>query len=216
MTTTGRDGCCGCCFSFILTCGLTALFLWLSLRADEPKLYVKEFYVPALNNTLNSTSRNISFTLELENGNKDKGIRYDDVYVTFGIFLDRNTTRLIGNTTYPGFYQGHKKDAKKLVVVQAFDSINRTKTVDGKVYFRVNFTTAIKYKIMLWYTKRHHLWGGANVEVNDFGLKSYRKGIRLGNSPPNIVSGAPKFHGCYCALLGILIHLIAVGFGLVP
>ncbi|KAI4322819.1 hypothetical protein L6164_022478 [Bauhinia variegata] len=208
---TSSDGCCQCCFSFIITLGLTALFLWLSLRVDEPKCYVGSFYVPALNKTLNTpNNRTIVFVVELDNGNKDKGIQYDNVSLNFEIFVDANTTRPVGNATIVGFYQGHKKEAKKWGYFDSY-GVNRT-LVNGKVYFRVNFTTSVKYKILLWYTKRDKLWGGGNVEIDDSGAKTYRKGIRLGASLPIVESGAPKTRGCYCALLGLFLCILFFRF----
>ncbi|XP_028761743.1 protein NDR1-like [Neltuma alba] len=205
-------GPCKCCFSFIVTLGLTALFLWLSLRTHEPKCYVGFFYVPSLNQTLkNPSNSTIVFTVEFDNGNKDKGIKYDNVNVTFGIFLDRNRTRTIGNSTIEGFYQGHQKNAKKPGFIEIHGGgLNRTAKVDGKSYFRVDFTTSVKYKILLWYTKRHSLWGRATVPVDDSGKKVGKKGIRLGHTATIIVSGAPPLAGCYCTLLtlGLFVNFL--------
>jgi hypothetical protein len=67
--------------------------------------------------------------------------------------------------------------------------VNRT--VQGSVFFRVEFATRVKYKILFFYTKRHRLSGGANVEVNvSSGEKVNPKGIRLGNVPARIGSQA--------------------------
>lgn len=173
--------------------GLTALFIWLSIRVDEPKCYIDRIYVPALNKTLNSTSNStFFFTLKLVNPNEDKGIQYDAVQLRFGVFFDLNATRSLGNATIEKFYQGHQKKAKKLGLVEAAGAGNLTESVNGTVYFRVDFTTAVKYKILLWYSKRDRLWGGANLEISDSGEKKDSKAIRLGNSPAIIVSGASK------------------------
>ncbi|XP_027343920.1 protein NDR1-like [Abrus precatorius] len=194
------ESCCTRCSTFIITIGLTALFLWLSLRVDEPKCYIDYIYVPALNKTLNSPKNHtLSFTLKLVNPNKDKGIKYDAINVSFKIFVALNATRSLGNATVDHFYQGHQKKALKPGSLLA--SGNFTAPVDGKVFYRVDFETAVKYKILLWYTKRDHLWGGANVEIADSGLKVYSKPVRLGNSPPLIESGAPEGVGRYRALL---------------
>ncbi|CAI8593005.1 unnamed protein product [Vicia faba] len=208
-----HDSCCSCCSGFIITTGLTALFIWLSIRVDEPKCYLDYIYVPALNKTLNSTSNStFLFTLKLVNPNKDKGIQYDAVQLRFGLFKDLNTTRSLGNATVGRFYQGHEKTAKKpgLVVVNGVG--NLTERVNGKVYFRVDFVTAVKYKILLWYTKRDQLWGGANLEIGDLGEKVGKKGVRLGNSPVMIESGALKLYGGYRALLIFLVGCTALGF----
>ncbi|KAI9093277.1 hypothetical protein K1719_027291 [Acacia pycnantha] len=209
---SAEGSCCKCCFSFIITLGLTALFLWLSLQTNEPKCYVEYFYVPALNQTLKTPSNStIVFILGFDNKNKDKGIQYDPVNVTFGIFLDRNRTKPIGNSTIDGFYQGHQKNAKKPGSIEIHGGgLNRTEKVDNKSYFRVDFRTSVKYKILLWYTKRHSLWGGGNVPIDDSGNKHGKKGVRLGHTDSVIVSGAPLLAGCYCALLvlGIFVNFL--------
>lgn len=205
------NSCWSCCSGFILTTGLTALFLWLSLRVDEPKLYIDHIYVPALNKSLNTHSSNstLLFTLKLANPNKDKGIQYDAVLLRFGIFHDLNETFSLGNATVDGFYQGYQKKAFKPGSLAA--SGNLTATVNGGVHFRVDYSTAVKYKVLLWYTKRDRLWGGANVEIGNSGEKVHPKPIRLGGkSPPRIESGAPSLRGRYRALLLSFLVLMAL------
>lgn len=203
--------CCSCCFNLIITMGLAALFLWLSLRADEPKCYLESIYVPALNKSLNSPHNStLFFTLKLNNPNKDKGIKYDAVHLNFRIFNDSNATRPLADATLQGFYQGHQKKAHKPgnATVTAVDGVNTT--VNGKVYFRVDFATRVKYKILVFYKKRQSVWGGANVEINDSGLKVYDKPIRLGNLPVRIESGAPKLRGRYHAPVAFFVTVLVV------
>ncbi|XP_020235282.1 protein NDR1 [Cajanus cajan] len=199
---TSSDSCCTRCLSFLITTGMAALFIWLSLRVDEPRLYLKQIYVPSLNKTLNPKPHNntVFFTLHLVNNNKDKGIQYDDVLLSFARFASPNATRPLGNATVAGFYQGHGKKAKKRASLAAAG--NLTAPVDGRVFYRVDFTTAVKYKILFWYSKRHRLWGGANVEIDArSGEKVHRKDVRLGGkSPPVIPSGAPGTPPGYRAL----------------
>jgi len=195
-----------------------ALFIWLSLRVDEPKLYIDKIYLPALNKTLNSTSRSnttFTFRLKLNNPNKDKGIQYDPIHLNFTFFNTLNATLPLGNVTLNGFYQGHEKKAKKNGVVEASvkNLTASIKGINGKVYLRVDYVTAVKYKILVWYTKRDQLWGGANVEIGDSGEKMGKKSVRLGgNEPKVIVSGAWKVYGGYRALLVFWVLFIGLGF----
>ncbi|XP_028805566.1 protein NDR1-like [Neltuma alba] len=156
--------------------------------------------------------------VEFDNGNKESGIRYDNVNFTVGVFLDRNITSPIGSSIIAGFYQGRKKNAKKWSSVETHSgALNGTAKVDGKTYFRVNFTTSVKYKIMFFYTARHRLWGGANVAVNDAGLKDEKDDIRLGHSLQVIESGAtPLTTGCYYMLLvlGLVARFVLPGLSL--
>lgn len=212
-----HDSCCSRCVTFLITIGLTALFLWLSLRVDEPKCYLDYIYVPALNKTLNSNSTHnknttILFALKLTNGNKDKGIQYDDVLLSFRVFESVNLTRPLGNATVQRFYQGHQKKATKHGNFSGGGG-NLTAAVAGRMWYRVDYATAVKYKILFWYTKRHRLWGGANVEIGDSGMKVYRKAVRLGGKNPVVIeSGASKLSGRYRApLLLPFAYLLACG-----
>lgn len=187
---SGEGGCCRCLCSFILTTGLTALFLWLSLRGSNPKCSIQDFYVPALNLSANSTVRSsnhsIYFDLKLDNGMKDKGVRYDDINLTF--YYSPNHTNYnnlpIGNYTINRFYQGHGKDThrKALVETRGVPWANASETVssNGTVVFRLDLSTKVRYKILFWYTKKHKFTVGANVDVNATGQKvNSKKGIRL-------------------------------------
>ncbi|ONI01910.1 hypothetical protein PRUPE_6G166500, partial [Prunus persica] len=134
--------CCRCCFSFIFTLGLTALFMWLSLRTSKPTCKVRSLYIPALNKTLNdTTNKTLYVTLRLENGNKDKGIYYDAINLNF---------------TLPSFYQGHQKKATKSAVGEPkelnWTAVSHATYSNGTVHFRVDLVTAVSFKIMFWRT----------------------------------------------------------------
>lgn len=196
-------GCCRCCCSFIFTLGLTALFMWLSLRTDNPTCSIQYFYLPILNKTLNATTnKTLFFQLKLDNGNKDKGIYYDPVNLTF--YDNPNRSHVMGNHTIPGFYQGHKKKAKKDGALEVNTTlVTKAAYPNGTAYFRVDLATAVRFKIMAWKTKRHKLMVGADVEVTDQGNgKVYKKGIKL-------KSGAPQ-NKPYCVLLGALVSFLVL------
>ncbi|EOY12564.1 Non-race specific disease resistance protein 1-like protein b, putative [Theobroma cacao] len=193
-------GCCRCCCSFIFTLGLTALFMWLSLRTSNPKCSIKLLYLPSLNKTLNlSTDPTLNFTLGLDNPNKDKGIKYDPVNVTVYDFPNRS--HVIGGGVIQGFYQGHKKKATKQSQGTANTTVAlRAVSENGTGVFRVDMSTAVKFKIIFWYTKKHKIRVGADVLVNASGVKVYPKGIRL-------KSMAPKM-GSFCVLVGALVNFL--------
>ncbi|KAL5538667.1 hypothetical protein UlMin_044329 [Ulmus minor] len=179
---SGGGGCCRCCFSFIFTLGLTALFMWLSLRASKPTCSIQEFYLPALNKTLNSQKNtSLILTLKLDNGNKDKGIYYDAINLTLS--YEPNRTFPINATTIPEFYQGHKKKATRRVLIQPeglnWTAVRAAISTNKTAIFRLDLATKVRFKIMGWKTKRHGLVVGQNVEVNDLGTKVKAKGIKL-------------------------------------
>ncbi|XP_028801141.1 protein NDR1-like [Neltuma alba] len=178
----------------------------------EPKCYVTIFNVPALNETLKTSSNpTIVSTVEFDNVNTEYGIEYDNINITFGIFLDQSRTRPIGNYTIEGFYQGYEMNELKRASVEIDGSgLNRTaKKVEGKTHFRVDFMTSVKYKNSGPYTKRQSLWGGANVPVDDSGNKAGKKHIILWHTVPVIVSGAPLLAGCSTMMiLGPFVYVL--------
>ncbi|GLT77505.1 hypothetical protein SLA2020_490800 [Shorea laevis] len=208
-----QEGCCRCCCSFVFTLGLTALFMWLSLRADKPKSSIINFYLPALNRTLNdfnnSTNYSLYFTLKLNNPNKDKGINYDDVKVNISVFdIQTGNASLLGNYAVPRFYQGHKKKAQK----QGQLDYNKTMVSkglypNGTAEFQLDMVTQVRFKILFWRTKRHQINVKAKFAVDDKGTKvnpRKKKDVPL-------TSTAPK-RG-YCNLvMGILVNFVILKF----
>ncbi|KAF5195290.1 Ndr1-like, partial [Thalictrum thalictroides] len=183
-----EGGCCRCCTGFIFTLGLTALFLWLSLRPDKPTLSIEEFYIPALNKTLNDTSNTtISFDFKLRNNNKDKGVYYDDLNLTF--YYTHNLGLPVANFTIPGFRQGFKKSAHRIQTVPTvglpWDEARREVSNGTGAVFRVDLKTRVRYRIIGVKTKRHTIKIGANLTVKDMGalVKHKDKGVKLSYAP---------------------------------
>ncbi|CAI9260352.1 unnamed protein product [Lactuca saligna] len=175
------SGCCRCCFSFILTLGLTSLFLWLSLRTSNPVCSIQDVYIPALNKTRNSTSdQSIYLDLKLDNENKDKG-----------------------------FYQGHQKKTrrKNWTDTQGVPWDAAVNITGGRPpVFRVDLATAVRFKILFWKTKRHRLILGADFEVSDRGQKVQKKGTRLKSGAPELFSG----NSCIASSLVVFCTLVLV------
>lgn len=179
------DGCCRSCCGFILTLGLTTLFMWLSLRASKPTCSIQDFYVPALNRSSNSPhNTTIYLHVKLDNGNKDKGIYYDALNIT--LYYGQNRSLPIGNVTVKGFRQGRKKKAHRREAVQTnrvpWDTATR-KASNGTAVFRVDLQTAVRFRIIFWKTKRKKMMVSAVVDVNDHGTK-VKKGIKLKSGAP--------------------------------
>ncbi|KAL3508534.1 hypothetical protein ACH5RR_027935 [Cinchona calisaya] len=211
----GGGGCFRCCCNFILTLGLTALFLWLSLRVTKPSCSIENFYLPPLNTTDNSTTtRNnhtLYFDLRLKNEMKDKGVGYGAINLTFfygGAPNNNNNSLPIANYSVPSFYQGHGKKARRKELVQTYgvpwEAAYRAVSTGSTVTFRVRLVTRVRYKILFWYTKRHTLKVGANLDVNNYGEKVNKKGIRL-------KSGSPEhFHRLAPLGLSIVLYFLVL------
>ncbi|KAL7608137.1 hypothetical protein Lser_V15G13896 [Lactuca serriola] len=206
------SGCCRCCFSFILTLGLTSLFLWLSLRTSNPVCSIQDVYIPALNKTRNSTSdQSIYLDLKLDNENKDKGIFYDPLNITLHYYINQSNGNgiPISNYVLKGFYQGHQKKArrKNWTDTQGVPWDAAVNITGGRPpVFRVDLATAVRFKILVWKTKRHRLILGADFEVSDRGQKLQKKGTRLKSGAPELFSG----NSCMAFSLVVFCTLVLV------
>ncbi|XP_047950391.1 protein NDR1-like [Salvia hispanica] len=168
----GDGDCARCCFSFVVTSGLAAVFLWLSLRPSKPNLYIEDFSVPGLNK---SGNHSILFKLGLRNQMKDKGVRYGDISLLFLY----NSSLLVANHTLPAFYQGHGKTAHRSHSVDAAGVPWAALPANGSVRFSVRAATRVNFKIMLWFTKSHALRVAGDVDVGPSGRKLRNKSIKL-------------------------------------
>lgn len=199
-TTNTGTGCFRCCFSFILTLGLTSLFMWLSLRTSNPVLSIQDIYIPTLNKTLTNSptittniSSSIYIDIKLDNENKDKGIYYDQLNITLRYFTNDSKTNdklsiPISNYTISGFHQGHNKHTRRKSWVETNGTV-LDNDGNGFVVFRVDLSTKVRFKILFWKTKRHRLVVGADFVVNDKGKKERHKGTRLKSGVPEFISG---------------------------
>ncbi|XP_047956024.1 protein NDR1-like [Salvia hispanica] len=221
MTDSGAGGgCCRCCCSFIITSGLTALFMWLSLRTSNPTLSIESLYAAALNASDTSPAargnRTVFLDVKLANGMKDKGVHYANTTLTLSFyrrnssssFSDDTDLIAVGDYAWPGFYQGHKKSARRRALVgaagvpwaEARDAIS----AGGEgVGFRVRVATRVKFKIMFWYTKRERLEVAGDVQVDATGGKVGKKGVKLKSAAAEVRRGwvAVVIFGLYVVLL---------------
>ncbi|KAF9666935.1 hypothetical protein SADUNF_Sadunf16G0280400 [Salix dunnii] len=134
----------------------------------------------------------LEFELRLKNTNKDKGVYYDPINVTF--FDSSNRSHSIGNFVVPKFYQGHKKNARKNftisdinreLVIQAIQAIPVNRST---AFFRVDLATSVRYKILMFKTKRDKIKVGVNIEVNGTVAKVNRKDLKLKSNANKIRS----------------------------
>ncbi|XP_028759131.1 protein NDR1-like [Neltuma alba] len=92
--------CCMCYIGFIICLCLPALFLWPSLEPMEPKCYVMIFNVPALNETLKTSSNpTIVSTVEFDNGYEMNELKRASVEID-GSGLNRTAKKVDGKTHF--------------------------------------------------------------------------------------------------------------------
>lgn len=117
--------------------------------------------------------------LRLKNGNKEKGIKYDQINVSVSFFNDLNNS-VVGQGSIPRFYQGYQKKATKNLTVHPF-GVNWTDVAarNESAVFRVELQTQVRFKIVFWTTKRRRLAVRANVTVDKSGAKNTTRDIKL-------------------------------------
>ncbi|KAB2049128.1 hypothetical protein ERO13_A13G141050v2 [Gossypium hirsutum] len=98
--------------------------------------------------------------------------------------------------------KGYRKKATKPGQGTANTTVAlRAVSENGTGVFRVDMATAVKFKTLYGYSKRHKIRIGADVVVNASGVKVDRKGIRLR-------SMAPKMGNSCVVLLGALFNFL--------
>ncbi|KAK4371699.1 hypothetical protein RND71_007083 [Anisodus tanguticus] len=177
--SSSKNSCACHCVKLIVSLGVTALILWLSLRTTKPKCSIRDVYVRGLDKSVNSDNnvtrrdKNISFQLNVKNEMKEKGVRYDDITLNF--YYGTNTSYPIGNFTFDGFKQGKDKEAFKSGMIETsnmpWDGATKAVSNGSKAVFRVDVSSRIKYKITFWYTKKHDYFVENKVEIDDTGCK---------------------------------------------
>ncbi|XP_043689436.1 protein NDR1-like [Telopea speciosissima] len=203
--------CCKCCLSFIFSVGLTALFLWLSLRPSPPTFSIQNFYVPALNTTTTGGGTTVAIDFIIDNSNKFKGIYYDDLNITLYYAPNLNSFP-VGNGSITGFYQGHKKKANKKTTLQEvkipWAAAVKTVSSNGTVSFRVDLATKVRYKIVSRKTRRHKIKVQGDVSVDKQGKKTHKKSIKLKSA----AHGGGR-HCFYRVMASLFVLFISDSFG---
>ncbi|KAI3924332.1 hypothetical protein MKW98_032533 [Papaver atlanticum] len=184
----GAVACSGCCACFL--CGLIMMIpslmlsgylFWIYFRTFTPSISIEMFEVPALNKTSNGAFNiidpTITFDLRLKNENLNEGVFYDNVNVTLS-YYHANISKFspIGNK------------ARRVESIQSYGvpwDIAKLEVLNGSTTtFRVDVNTRIKIRHLLALffsvnTQRTTLDVGVNIPVNDQGIKSVKKGLRM-------------------------------------
>ncbi|MBA0569361.1 hypothetical protein Golob_006797 [Gossypium lobatum] len=157
----------------LLLLGTILLILWLSLRPHSPTFHIIDFTVPGLAQPSGLNDSRITFNVTARNTNKHNGIYYDSVA---GLVFYKD--QQIGWTPLmEPFLQGPKTTTMlygkfcgvKLTVTGKRwpEFINARK--QGKVVFRLQITSVIKYKIRTWDAMHHKMHVNCDVGVGPKG-----------------------------------------------
>ncbi|XP_043689774.1 uncharacterized protein LOC122640625 [Telopea speciosissima] len=178
------------------------LLLWFLLPPRSPKYTINDFYVPAFNEAMNTTTttkeisiRNttIIFHLEIENPNEDNTISSDAIKVTlfygndslgetiFNQIVSLNKGSIIEN----GIVNGDRQLLQKAVSgVVRNRMTTKTKTAAATADLRMDLVTGVKYKMWFWKSKHHGVNMEGKVPVGKDGkISAKNKKLRLHRSP---------------------------------
>ncbi|KAI3980524.1 hypothetical protein MKX01_032195 [Papaver californicum] len=193
----GLFACCACSlfgiFLSIISLGFSFYIFCLWFRTFRPSISIEMFEVSALNKTSNGTFNiidpTITFDLRLKNENKNEGVFYDTDNVTLYYYhANISTFSPIGNISTPAFYQGFHKIAHRVESIPSYGvpwNIAKMEVLNGSTTtFRVDVNTRIRFRYLLFFFwsingQKYTIGVGGNITVNDQGIKSVRKGLRL-------------------------------------
>ncbi|XP_057963258.1 protein NDR1-like [Malania oleifera] len=139
--------------------GILAFLLWFIMRPKNPTYTVVDFTIPTSNTTIVSVidqgNQNsiISYSLDIENPNKDASIYYDDIILTFLFGQDT-----VGERTIPSFHQGKGSTHHH---VDGFNTNPRVwkallnAVSNATAELKVGLVTKFRYR-MLGHKSKHH------------------------------------------------------------
>ncbi|KAL5719257.1 hypothetical protein ACHQM5_012060 [Ranunculus cassubicifolius] len=162
-------------FGFLILVGILS-FCFIPEVHIQPVFSIKNFYVPALimssNSTWNSTT--ISFHLKLDNPNYDRGVYYDRLNVT--VYYGQEPSFFpVSNVSIPGFYQRFTRLFDETVRKETITATGmpwetaRQKVSKGTTIFHLDLKTSVRYEKLFGKTKRYSVEVGGIVAVNNKG-----------------------------------------------
>ncbi|XP_042516832.1 uncharacterized protein LOC122091076 isoform X2 [Macadamia integrifolia] len=171
------------------------LLLWFLLPPRSPKYTIIDFYVPAFNEAMNTTTSpgqeilihntTIIFHLEIENPNEDYTITCDLTKVTLYYGNDS-----LGETTFQQIVSMDKGEIVENGMVNGDRHLlqkavsgavrNRTTTKTMNMELRMGLVNRIKYKMWFWKSKHHGVNMEGKVPVGKDGkISAKKKRLRL-------------------------------------
>ncbi|RZC65579.1 hypothetical protein C5167_009270 [Papaver somniferum] len=164
---------CSVFLALLFFLGIITFILWLSLRPHRPRFHMMNFSVSGLNQENGLENARIAFDVTARNSNQNIGIFYDAMDGT--VFYQEKpvgTTPLL----FP-FYQSSKNTTWIHGEVGGTslsgDNDKGNKFINelggGKVVFRLELTSTIRFKVSTWDSKRHRMHATCLVEVGQDG-----------------------------------------------
>ncbi|KAL3522054.1 hypothetical protein ACH5RR_014888 [Cinchona calisaya] len=174
LTTRVSKFICSVILFILFFIGLIAFIMWLSLRPHRPRILVQDFSIPAISQQNGFENAQINFNVTARNPNRSIGIYYDEIHVAIS-YDDQN---IGGNSLLFPFYQQPENStflASSLsgTTLTVNDQIWKEFLADqsqGRVIFKLEVTSNIRFKIMSWESKHHTLHANCPVGVGPDGI----------------------------------------------
>ncbi|KAB1201333.1 Protein NDR1 [Morella rubra] len=133
-------------------------------HAHPPEIYVHEFFVPGLDQATALKNVEISFNVTVRNPNQNIGIFYDSMNGSVYYNDQQIGTKPL---LFP-FYQ----EPKNTTVVADVITVSSQRGTElmgdlaaGKVVFRLQITSTIRFKISTWDSKHHQAHASCDISV---------------------------------------------------
>lgn len=162
-------------FVFCLV-GLIAFILWLSLRPHRPRFHIEDFSIPALAQpSPPPAGALINFNVTIRNSNQKVIVHYDSIEC--GVYY---RDQPVGGA--PLVTESFDQESKNTTIImnpgaatltgvtgQLWSDMQHDRTTVGSVVFRLEITSAIKFEIFSWDTKRHKMHANCPAVIGSDG-----------------------------------------------
>lgn len=154
--------------------GIIAFIVYLSLRPHRPRFFINELSIPALAQPNGFENAELTYNVTARNSNHEIGIYYDDMQVT-AFYDDQN---IGGQPVLFPFYQEPKNSMVIFGTLSGTTlTVNNGRWMQfladrtrGKVIFRFEIISTIRFKISKWDSKWHKLHANCEAGVGADGL----------------------------------------------
>ncbi|VVB09313.1 unnamed protein product [Arabis nemorensis] len=174
LTTRVSKLICAICLSLLLCLGIITFILWISLRPHRPRFHIRGFSVSGLDQPEGFETSHISFKVTAHNPNQNVGVYYDSMEGSVYFKGKR-----VGSTklTHP-FYQGPKNTSLIEGAIHGPTmAVNKDRWMEmerdknqGKVEFRLEVVSLIRFKVYTWHSKSHRMYANCYIEVGRDGM----------------------------------------------
>ncbi|KAJ6397047.1 hypothetical protein OIU77_021980, partial [Salix suchowensis] len=150
LTTRVSKIICGIFLTLLFIGGVAAFIAWLSLRPHRPRIHIRDFSIPGLEQPTGSDNAEIIFNITARNSNQAIGYYYDSVEALV-------------------YYRSQVLSGATLnMTSDLWTEFTKDRAV-GTVVFRVDITGLVRFKVSTWDSKRHRMHTNCDVGVSPDG-----------------------------------------------